>query len=194
MAATPLNAHTPLPDRDASGQPRCLEGRSMTPSYAFDHTRDYRAQSLRYPLLPVVTRDTCARAIRQRTRLRQVPQHRSGQAHARRVGPAVGELQGTLSATDGRGTDQQPGDRAGHRAATGASAALGADAQATLPRHQCPRRAVGALTQCSRRIHPSIMLNSTLKKQTRSMEFTLNASILFLMDRQQHIFRSVKNG
>jgi hypothetical protein len=62
IAAIPLNLRGhPPPTRDAHGHPRCLAGRSMTPSYAFDHTDGYRARVYRCPLLaPVVTGETCA--------------------------------------------------------------------------------------------------------------------------------------
>jgi hypothetical protein len=61
MAAIPLNLRGhPPPMRDEHGRPRCPEGRSMTPSYAFDHTHGYRAQVFRCPLLvPVITGATC---------------------------------------------------------------------------------------------------------------------------------------
>jgi len=61
LAAIPLNLRGhPPPDRDEHGQPRCPQGRSMTPSYAFDHTAGYRAQVFRCPLLvPRVTGETC---------------------------------------------------------------------------------------------------------------------------------------
>jgi hypothetical protein len=61
MAAIPLNPRGhPPPARDEHGRPRCPEGRSMAPSYEFDHTRGYRAQLFRCPLLvPLVTGEMC---------------------------------------------------------------------------------------------------------------------------------------
>lgn len=61
IAAIPLNLRGhPLPVRDEQGHPACSEGRSMTPSYAFDHTDGYRAQRFRCPLLvPVATGAPC---------------------------------------------------------------------------------------------------------------------------------------
>jgi hypothetical protein len=61
LAAIPLNLRGhPPPERDAHGHPRCAQGRSMTPSYVFDHTDGYRAQRFRCPLLvPAATGATC---------------------------------------------------------------------------------------------------------------------------------------
>lgn len=61
LAAIPLNLRGhPPPMRDEQGRPYCAEGRSMTPSYAFDHTDGYRAQRFRCPLLvPVTTGAAC---------------------------------------------------------------------------------------------------------------------------------------
>lgn len=61
IAAIPLNLRGhPPPARDEHGHPRCPEGLSMTPSYAFDHTDGYRAQVFRCPLLvPTGTGATC---------------------------------------------------------------------------------------------------------------------------------------
>lgn len=61
IAAIPLNLRGhPPPTRDEHGHPRCPQGLSRRPSYAFDHTDGYRAQVVRCPLLvPTSTGETC---------------------------------------------------------------------------------------------------------------------------------------
>jgi len=61
IAAVPLNQHGhPVYERDADGTPLCPVGLRMHPTYQFDHTRNYRAQRFRCPLLfPEPTGATC---------------------------------------------------------------------------------------------------------------------------------------
>lgn len=61
MGAVPLNQHSRTPaDRAADGTPYCDKGLLMQPTYQFDHTRGYRAQRFRCPLLcPEPTGETC---------------------------------------------------------------------------------------------------------------------------------------
>jgi hypothetical protein len=61
MAAIPLNQHAhPLYERDPDGTPRCPIGLRMHPTYQFQHTKGYRAQRYRCPLLfPEPTGQTC---------------------------------------------------------------------------------------------------------------------------------------
>ena len=61
IAAVPLNPHShALYARAANGTPRCDKGWLMQPTYQFDHTRGYRAQRFRCPLLcPETTGETC---------------------------------------------------------------------------------------------------------------------------------------
>jgi Transposase DDE domain len=60
-AAIPLNQHAhPVYVRDADGTPRCPIGLRMHPTYQFQHTKGYRAQRYRCPLLyPAPTGQTC---------------------------------------------------------------------------------------------------------------------------------------
>jgi hypothetical protein len=52
MAAIALNLHGhPESRRDADGVPLCIKGLRMVPTYQFDHTRGYRSQRFRCPLL-----------------------------------------------------------------------------------------------------------------------------------------------
>ncbi len=52
IAAVPLNQHGhPVSQRDADGVPLCPLGLRMHPTYQFSHTRGYRAQRFRCPLL-----------------------------------------------------------------------------------------------------------------------------------------------
>jgi hypothetical protein len=61
IAAIPLNQHAhPVVLRDADGTPRCPIGLRMHPTYQFQHTRGYRAQRYRCPLLfPAASGQTC---------------------------------------------------------------------------------------------------------------------------------------
>ena len=61
IAAIPLNQHAhPAYSRDADGTPRCPIGLRMHPTYQFQHTKGYRAQRYRCPLLfPQRTGQTC---------------------------------------------------------------------------------------------------------------------------------------
>ena len=61
MAAVPLNQHDhPLYERDPDGTPLCPIGLRMHPTYQFQHTKGYRAQRYRCPLLfPEPTGQTC---------------------------------------------------------------------------------------------------------------------------------------
>ena len=61
IAAIPLNQHAhPLYERDADGTPRCPIGLRMHPTYQFQHTKGYRAQRYRCPLLfPQHTGQSC---------------------------------------------------------------------------------------------------------------------------------------
>ena len=61
IAAVPLNQHGhPVYQRDADGTPHCPVGLRMQPTYQFDHTRGYRAQRFRCPLLvPEPTGESC---------------------------------------------------------------------------------------------------------------------------------------
>ena len=61
IAAVPLNQHGhPVYQRDADGVPLCPMGWRMQPTYQFDHTRGYRAQRFRCPLLfPQPSGATC---------------------------------------------------------------------------------------------------------------------------------------
>jgi hypothetical protein len=61
IAAIPLNQHAhPVYVRDADGTPRCPIGLRMHPTYQFQHTKGYRAQRYRCPLLyPAPTGQTC---------------------------------------------------------------------------------------------------------------------------------------
>jgi hypothetical protein len=61
IAAVPLNQHGhPVYQRDADGVPLCPMGLRMQPTYQFDHTRGYRAQRFRCPLLfPQPSGATC---------------------------------------------------------------------------------------------------------------------------------------
>jgi hypothetical protein len=61
MAAIRLNQHAhPVYVRDADGTPRCPIGLGMHPTYQFQHTKGYRAQRYRCPLLyPTPTGQTC---------------------------------------------------------------------------------------------------------------------------------------
>ena len=61
IAAIPLNQHAhPVYERDADGTPRCPIGLRMHPTYQFQHTKGYRAQRYRCPLLfPTRTGQTC---------------------------------------------------------------------------------------------------------------------------------------
>jgi hypothetical protein len=61
IAAVPLNQHGhPVYQRDADGVPLCPVGLRMQPTYQFEHTRGYRAQRFRCPLLfPNKTGATC---------------------------------------------------------------------------------------------------------------------------------------
>jgi hypothetical protein len=61
IAAIPLNQHAhPVYERDADGTPLCPIGLRMHPTYQFQHTKGYRAQRYRCPLLyPAPTGQTC---------------------------------------------------------------------------------------------------------------------------------------
>lgn len=61
IAAIPLNQHAhPVYTRDADGTPRCPIGLRMHPTYQFQHTKGYRAQRYRCPLLfPQRTGQSC---------------------------------------------------------------------------------------------------------------------------------------
>ncbi len=61
IAAIPLNQHAhPVYERDADGTPLCPIGLRMHPTYQFQHTKGYRAQRYRCPLLyPTPTGQTC---------------------------------------------------------------------------------------------------------------------------------------
>src|SRR5712692_787587 len=61
IAAIPLNQHAhPVYERDADGTPRCPIGLRVHPTYQFQHTKGYRAQRYRCPLLfPARTGETC---------------------------------------------------------------------------------------------------------------------------------------
>jgi len=61
IAAVPLNSHSERSgSRDPDGVPRCPIGLRMHPSFQFAHTRGYRAQQFRCPLLfPQATGATC---------------------------------------------------------------------------------------------------------------------------------------
>jgi hypothetical protein len=61
IAAIALNSHGHPPVlRDADGVPRCPAGLRMQPTYQFQHTKGYRAQRYRCPLLfPQPTGQTC---------------------------------------------------------------------------------------------------------------------------------------
>ena len=61
IGAVPLNQHShPSFGRAADGTPRCEKGWLMQPTYQFEHTRGYRAQRFRCPLLyPEPTGATC---------------------------------------------------------------------------------------------------------------------------------------
>lgn len=61
MAAIPLNQHDhPVYARDPDGTPLCPIGLRMHPTYQFQHTKGYRAQRYRCPLLfPEPTGQTC---------------------------------------------------------------------------------------------------------------------------------------
>ncbi len=61
IAAIPLNQHAhPLYERDPDGTPLCPIGLRMHPTYQFQHTKGYRAQRYRCPLLyPEPTGQTC---------------------------------------------------------------------------------------------------------------------------------------
>ena len=61
IAAVPLNQHGhPVYQRDADGTPLCPLGLRMQPTSQFDHTRGYRAQRFRCPLLfPKKTGESC---------------------------------------------------------------------------------------------------------------------------------------
>jgi hypothetical protein len=61
IAAIPLNQHGhPLYSRDSDGVPLCPKGLRMEPTYQFEHTRGYRAQRYRCPLLfPEPSQQTC---------------------------------------------------------------------------------------------------------------------------------------
>jgi hypothetical protein len=61
IAAVPLNQHGhPVYERAPDGVPLCPERLRMHPTYQFDHTRGYRAQRFRCPLLiPSPTGATC---------------------------------------------------------------------------------------------------------------------------------------
>ena len=61
IAAIALNSHGhPSFPRDADGTPRCPLGLRMQPTYQFQHTKGYRAQRYRCPLLfPQPTGQTC---------------------------------------------------------------------------------------------------------------------------------------
>jgi hypothetical protein len=64
MAAVPLNQHGhPVYERDTDGVPLCPKGMRMIPTYPFQHTRGYRAQRYRCPLLhPQSTGELCDHA------------------------------------------------------------------------------------------------------------------------------------
>jgi len=64
IAAIPLNQHAhPVYERDADGTPRCPIGLRMHPTYQFQHTKGYRAQRYRCPLLfPARSGETCQHA------------------------------------------------------------------------------------------------------------------------------------
>ncbi len=61
IAAIALNQHAhPVYERDADGTPLCPIGLRMHPTYQFQHTKGYRAQRYRCPLLyPAPTGQTC---------------------------------------------------------------------------------------------------------------------------------------
>jgi hypothetical protein len=61
MAAIALNLHGhPESRRDPDGVPLCAKGLRMVPTYQFDHTRGYRSQRFRCPLLfPQATGADC---------------------------------------------------------------------------------------------------------------------------------------
>jgi len=61
IAAVPLNSHSDRSgSRDPDGVPRCPIGLRMHPTFQFAHTRGYRAQQFRCPLLfPEATGATC---------------------------------------------------------------------------------------------------------------------------------------
>jgi hypothetical protein len=61
IAAIPLNQHDhPLYARDPDGTPHCPIGLRMHPTYQFQHTKGFRAQRYRCPLLyPERTGQTC---------------------------------------------------------------------------------------------------------------------------------------
>lgn len=61
IAAIPLNQHAhPVYERAPDGTPLCPIGLRMHPTYQFQHTKGYRAQRYRCPLLfPEPTQETC---------------------------------------------------------------------------------------------------------------------------------------
>jgi len=61
MGAVPLNQHDhPVYERDADGTPRCPKGLRMHATFSFQHTKGYRAQRFRCPLLlPQASGATC---------------------------------------------------------------------------------------------------------------------------------------
>lgn len=60
IAAIPLNQHGhPVYTRDADGVPLCPKGLRMQPTYQFQHTRGYRAQRYRCPLLSPEPNGAC---------------------------------------------------------------------------------------------------------------------------------------
>jgi hypothetical protein len=95
MAAIPLNLRGhPPPVRDEHGRPRCPEGRSMAPSYEFDHTHGYRAQVFRCPLL-------CRRSPARRVATSSSPKDRavSRTATLKRAGGCASRWTGSRRST-----------------------------------------------------------------------------------------------